>query len=51
MMLVAFSGIERTEENFRKILREADKRYVVEGLSRPAGGAMAVISVRWDPLA
>ena len=47
IMLAVFNGIERTEENFRKIFKDADERFVVESLTRPTDGAMAVISVIW----
>ena len=47
IMLSVFNGIERTEENFRKIFKEADERFVVESLTRPTDGAMAVMSASW----
>lgn len=46
-MLANFNGIERTEENFRKIFKEADERFVIENITEPSGGAMAVISASW----
>ena len=47
IMLSVFNGIERTEENFRKVFKEADERFVVDVFPKPKGGAMAVISASW----
>ena len=48
IMLSCFNGIERTEENFRKIFHEADERFVVDAFAKPIGGViMAVVSASW----
>ena len=47
IMLAAYNGIERTEENFRQIFKDADERFVVESVTRPTGGLMAMIKVSW----
>ena len=48
VMLVAFNGLQRTAENFRQILKEADERFVVDSITRPTGGLMGLICVSWE---
>ena len=47
IMLTCFGGVERTEGEFRQILKDADERYVLEAVKRPEGCVMAVITVGW----
>ena len=49
IMLTCFGGVERTESEFRRIIGEADERYVFEGVRRPEGCVMAIIAVGWKP--
>ena len=47
IMLTCFGGVERTESEFQRILKEADGRYVLEAVKRPEGCVMAVMTVGW----
>ena len=47
IMLANFNGIKRTEDNFRKVFKEADERFEIESLKGPPGSSMNVICVSW----
>ncbi|KAI0023866.1 S-adenosyl-L-methionine-dependent methyltransferase [Xylariomycetidae sp. FL0641] len=46
-MGAAFNAQERTVSDWRGILRNADTRFGLEGVTQPKGSALALIDVRW----
>ena len=46
-MFTCFNGAERTKDDFKRIMKDADERYVVEKFGTSAGGAMSAVVVSW----
>ena len=47
VMLAHFNGRERTPTAFGELLSQADRRFSIESIRRPAGCAMGIIEVIW----
>ncbi|KAJ5287206.1 O-methyltransferase [Penicillium angulare] len=48
VMYACWNGSERTLADIKRIFQEADKRYVLEDVSLPAGSSMSVVSFGWN---
>jgi hypothetical protein len=47
IMATLFNGQERTTRDFKRVLKAADERFVLEGVRRPEGSTMSVVEVGW----
>lgn len=43
-----FNSKERTIEEWRVLLSDADPRFVLQGVTEPKGSALGILEVVWD---
>ena len=47
IIFTCFGGTERTASDFAKLLKEADERFLLEGITKPRGSAMSIVEISW----
>ena len=49
IMAACFNGQERDQEGIRKLLHDADPRFMIEGFRQPQGSVQSLVEVVWRP--
>ena len=47
IMLIGVNARERTAEDFKRVLKESDPRFSLEGIHKPEGSAMSLVEIVW----
>lgn len=47
-MASMFNSRERSADDWKTLLSDADSRFVLKGVKQPKGSALAVIEVAWN---
>lgn len=47
-MIAAFNSQEREVGEWKALLAEADKRFILKGVIEPKGSTLAILEVVWD---
>lgn len=48
-MLSLFNSRERDSDDWHRLFSNADRRFVLESISKPSGSNLSVVSVVWKP--